>query len=278
MSEVKFAKYRQYLEQRQLVNSSVMALLVGSQLASHTLQLTHGSDRPLREIFPSVPHIDRFNLKSEHARNLLVEAESHLSTMAIPYILTIHESLFETFEEMLTSSGITVPRTHRTTSPVWVMRKYWDQIGTPLDQPSWQLLGFLIEMRHDITHRAGIVGEKLVEKANALGVEAESIYARMTKKSLPSYSIGQKHSLNHADIVACLAVVKFLATEGNVHMQSCYPRNSWVRSMVDDMEATQGLRGNPAQRLRKSSSFARRFYGPLDLTTQEIEAELKSRQ
>ena len=76
MPEVRFAAYRQYLLQRQLVNSSVMALLAGSQLASHTLQLTQGSDRTMREIFPQVPHIDRFNLKSDHARALLLDAEA----------------------------------------------------------------------------------------------------------------------------------------------------------------------------------------------------------
>jgi hypothetical protein len=87
-AEVKFPQYRQYLRQRQLVNSAVMALLAGSQLANHTLQLTRGSDRPLKEIFPSVPHIDRFNLKTDAASDLRSDAEAHLSAMAILYILT----------------------------------------------------------------------------------------------------------------------------------------------------------------------------------------------
>ena len=61
-----------------------MALLAGSHLANHTLNLTQGSDRPLSEIFPRVPHIERFNLKTETASALLADAEAHLSAMAIP--------------------------------------------------------------------------------------------------------------------------------------------------------------------------------------------------
>lgn len=277
MPEVRFAAYRQYLLQRQLVNSSVMALLAGSQLASHTLQLTQGSDRTMREIFPRVPHIDRFNLKSDHARALLLDAEAHLSVMAIPYILTIQESLFDTFESMLTSSGVAVPRTRMSTSPVWVVKKYWEAQNRSLDQPSWQLFELLIEMRHDITHRAGTIGAGLIAKANALSPAAGALFVRMSKKSVPNFLLGEKHVLDHADMVVCLAVVKFLAEEGNTIMQACYPRDLWLRDMVDDMTATQGLVGNLAQRLRKTRTFARRFYQPLVFTELEIEGELRGR-
>ena len=279
MPEVKFAAYRQYLEQRQLVNSAVMALLAGSQLAMHTLQLTQGSERTMSEIFPRVPHIERFNLKTETATTLLDDAEAHLSAMAIPYIIAIQESLFETFESMLVASGATVPRKKGSiTSPVWIVKRYWESIGQTLDKPSWLIFEMLIELRHDITHRAGDVGTKLMDKVKALTPEAISLWERMAGKPFPTFVLDDKHVLDHADMVVCLAVVKFLAKEGNEIMQDCYQRSRWLADFVQDVATVQGLSGNLLQKTRGSRSFARLNYAPLAFTTKEIEGEIKAQK
>lgn len=275
MAEVKFPAYRQYLEQRQMVNSAVMALLAGSQLAMNTLQLVEGSDRTMTEIFPRVPHIERFNLKTEQAGALLNDAEAHLSAMAIPYIFTIHESLFETFESMLTASGIRVPRKKQNTSPVWIVKNYWQDAGRQLEESSWLVYKLLAELRHDIIHRAGVIGQKLVDAAGAMSPEAISLWERMAGKPFPSFVLRDKHVLDHADMVVCLAVVKFLAKEGNELMQICYPRKLWLRDFVQDVNATRRLVGNPAQKARKARSFARQNYVPLNFELSEIGQEIK---
>jgi hypothetical protein len=46
----------------------------------------------LPEIFPAVPHIRRFNLTSEAARRLLVDADAHLGAVPVPYALSVHEA------------------------------------------------------------------------------------------------------------------------------------------------------------------------------------------
>lgn len=272
---MKFAAYRQYLDQRQLVNSAVMALLAGSQLAMHTLQLTEGSNRTMSEIFPRVPHIDQFNLKTEVANEFLGQAESHLSAMAIPYIITIQESLFGTFESMLMSSGATLKRKSKMTSPVWIVKEYWEATGQTLDEPSWLVFELLNELRHDITHRAGIVGPNLMTKASLLTKQAISLWERMANKSFPSFLLGQKHVLDHADMVVCLAVVKFLAREGNVIMQGCYPRDKWLADLVQDVTATRGLSGNLVLKTRTTQAFARLNYAPLRFSKPEVEAEIR---
>ncbi|MET3808896.1 hypothetical protein ABIB25_005928 [Nakamurella sp. UYEF19] len=194
MPEVKFASYRQYLEQRQTVNSAVMALLAGSQLASHTLQLTAGSDRTISEIFPLVKHIPRFSLKTDRAQELLSDAEAHLSAMAIPYIISIHESLFDTFEDMLIASGALPPRDKRFGSPVWVVKKHWENLPQPntptLDQPSWQVFTLLNELRHDLIHRAGVIGQKTVEADQNLSPDARTLWERMAGTPLPVLVFG----------------------------------------------------------------------------------------
>lgn len=272
---VKFAAYRQYLDQVQQANSAVMALLGGSQLAIHTLQLTEGSDRTMGEIFPSVPHIERFNLKTAAASAYLKDAEPHLSAMAIPYILSIHESLFGVFERMLKKSGTKVPRKNPMRSPVWVIRDFWKADGESLEDESWLVFELLAELRHDIIHRAGVVGSKLVSTAKTLTPEATSVWQRMAHKPLPTFVKGEKHLFDHAEMVACLAVIKFLAAESNLIMQRRYPRSMWLTDFVEDVTTTQGrLTGNPSQKARRTRTFARLNYGPLNFTVPEIEQEI----
>src|SRR6476620_2603363 len=93
MTEMKYQEYRRYLGQRQAVNSAIMGLLAGSKLAANTLSLMEGSSIVLGDAFPRVQHIGRFNLKSDAARQILEDAEAHLGSMALPYILAIHEDL-----------------------------------------------------------------------------------------------------------------------------------------------------------------------------------------
>ncbi len=92
---VQFLDYRRHDQARVAANNSIMALLAGAHLASHSLQLTEGSDLLLPQIYPQVPHIKRFNLLSSHARTLLRDAEEHLGAMAVPYVLAIHQDFVE---------------------------------------------------------------------------------------------------------------------------------------------------------------------------------------
>ena len=91
MSVIRYPHYRDYSAQRIEANKAVMAFLAGSQLARHALTLTQGSQRLLPEVFPNIPHISRFNLRSDLAMEVLTDAEAHLGAMAIPYLLAIHE-------------------------------------------------------------------------------------------------------------------------------------------------------------------------------------------
>ncbi|MET3808781.1 hypothetical protein ABIB25_005811 [Nakamurella sp. UYEF19] len=77
-------------------------------------------------------------------------------------------------------------------------------------------------------------------------------------------------------MVVALAVVKFLATEGNTIMQTSYPRAMWLTDFAKDCVAEQHPQGNIAQRVRKARSFARFHYDALKFSDQEIKTELES--
>lgn len=91
MPEILFRDYREYAASRVEVNNAMMALLAGSRLAAHTLSLTAGSNATLGQLFPAVEHIDRLNLRSDSARQLLQDADHHIASVAIPYALATHE-------------------------------------------------------------------------------------------------------------------------------------------------------------------------------------------
>lgn len=86
----------------------MMALLAGSKLAAHTLQLTAGSSQLLPDIFPGVDHISYFNLRTDVATDLLLNTGHHLGAVAVPYALAVHEDFVVTALQALTGLGYTV--------------------------------------------------------------------------------------------------------------------------------------------------------------------------
>lgn len=213
------------------MNDAVMALLVGSQLATNTLLLTDGSERTLGEIFPRVRHIPRFNLMPDRARRMLDDAESHLSVIAMPYMLTLQESLFTSFEEILKAANVAPQWTanQKRTSPVWIIQNHWKmQTKEGIDEPGWALYELLNEMRNDVIHRAGITGERTVEKAAALPVAARTLWAQKSKKPLPKFLLDIPHILDHGDMAVCFAIARSLAMAGNYRLQQLYPRINWL--------------------------------------------------
>ena len=199
--------------------------------------------------------------------------------MAIPYILTIFEALFGTFEHMLIAARTPPLRTRKSTSPVWIVKNHWDLIRRPRDEPSWIVLTLLTQLRHDIIHRAGAAGPETVTARQAFTPDAERLWERMAHERAPTFGLGQRHKLDHADMIVCLAVTKFIAAEGNEIMQTIYPRQLWLRDLVRDFVATTpGLgQGNAGQKARRLRTFTRRNYDPFSFTLAELEHEIVAR-
>jgi len=90
---VHFPAFRHHEESRQEANNAMMALLVGAQFSAQFLEHSVGSSRRPSEIFPTIPHIRRFDLRPSAAQDILRGAEQHLGAMAVPQALAIHEAL-----------------------------------------------------------------------------------------------------------------------------------------------------------------------------------------
>lgn len=275
MSEIKYLEYRRYLGQRQAVNSAIMALLAGSKLAANTLSLTEGSTSVLGDIFPRVRHIERFNLKSEVARRILDDAEAHLGSMALPYILAIHEDLLGNVLDLLVEARLLSKTQRRKATPSTMHESAAIATGAALDIPGLQLFHVIREMRNCIIHSAGVADDDLLGRLSEVGAAGSALWTRFTSKSLPKPKLGKAFALGHDEIVVALAVTKHLARELNMALAVSYPRHLWVARAVADAHQAGRTSGNPNQSARSVAGYARLLYGPIGISKAEVEVELR---
>ena len=274
MGIVKYARYRQYERQRTEANNSMMGLLAGSQLASHTLYLTQGSHRLLSEIFPNVPHIRRFNLKTESAKKILDEADAHLGAMAIPYALAIHEDFLFSVLEMLRAVGLVSSSKIRALNSS-TMHEHLESLGSrKFSAESLELFHLARLARNAQIHSGGTADSSLANWVGQLSPNSLQVWRTITKRAVPQYRPGDLVALGLQDLIGVLAVTKRLAEETNELTQVLYPRSNWADLVVEEWHAERKP-GNPAQQLRKVAGMARRHYEPLNLTKAELGAAMQ---
>ncbi len=166
-----------------------MALLAGSQLAANTLMLTQGSDRLLPEIFPRVPHIRRFNLKTEAAQRILTSADVHLATMALPYVMALHEDYIWSCLKRLQREGSTTASKLRGVRSHNMHEHLELAAGGTFTPDSLETFHLMRLQRNCLIHDAGRVDSALVTHANALGPAAKALYEQLSRKPLPGYAV-----------------------------------------------------------------------------------------
>lgn len=157
VSEILFRKYRDYVANRIEVNNAMMALLAGSRLAAHTLSLTAGSTTTLAQVFPAVEHIERFNLRSDSARQLLADADQHIASVAIPYALATHEEFVLDMLEFLKAESRSL-MTHGKQIKAWNMHSVLFETCGYAEPAEWmETFHVLREVRNSIIHAGGLL-------------------------------------------------------------------------------------------------------------------------
>ncbi len=266
MAIVSFHEYRQHDLANTEANNAIMALLAGAHLAAHTLQLTEGSTRLLPEMFPHVPHIQRFNLTTPAARGLLADAEAHLGSMAVPYVLAIHEGFVHACLRLIGDTGtFKASQMHN-----GIARRLPVNFGADLS-------GFHLAriLRNCVIHNGGRVTERSVTELQR-DVDPTHIarWTRITRRSPLKLRAGDVVELAHGEVVATMATTRQIARTLNEAMQPALPRATWARLLVDDVTVNEPGHLTDQHNLRKCSGYARHLYGPLALTTQEISTAL----
>lgn len=272
---VRYREYRDYDKRRIDINDSMMALLAGSQLASHMLQLTDGSQYLLGEIFPNVTHIARFNRTSDVARKILLDAESHLGAMAVPYALALHEDYIIGATEFLVEVGIMTANEVQNLNASKMHSAFADACGASFSEPLLQVFHLIRRMRNCQIHAGGRANQSVVNYLDDMNLMAKQLWQSLTHAPLPVLEVGTPIIFEQKELGATLAATKRLAEEANGFLATVYPRSKWAHRLVADWRTEFGSRQlNPVQTLRKVRGFSRMYYGELALTDAEIEQAL----
>lgn len=277
MAEIRYPSYRAYVDSRVNVNDAMTALLAGSRLAAHTLQLTAGSSRTLGEVFPAVEHIARFNLRSDDARKFLLDADYHIASVAVPYALATHEDFVMGTLDMLTSHGRRLV-THGKPIKAWNMHTVLFESCGVDDPEEWmQSFHVLRELRNCITHEGGNVSARLLEQITAMGVDARAGWAKLNLGLQPeAIDRAGRLDLTAEHIFTAFAVTKRLGREINSLIARELTKSEWAGVIVDDFSAQTAKPRNSANWRRSLVGYARQMYR--DVGVAESDLELSARE
>ena len=276
MAEIRFPAYRNYEASRIEANNAMMALLAGSRLAANTLLLTEGSHALLPTMFPRVPHIRRFNLTTEAARQLLLDADSHLGAVAVPYALAVHEDFIMTAISMLKDAGIPI-QSQKKAVKAWNMHEaFFRTCGTSSQSPAIEHFHLLRCMRNAQIHEAGKVTKDLADLITHLSATAVTAWQHLTGRVPGDVVATGRVVFGASDIFAAFAVTKELGRQANAALGSSLPRAEWAEVAVRDFTAATSRTRNSDQWMRGLRGYARDNYKPLQLTDSELDAAARS--
>lgn len=274
VSEIRYPQYRSYVDNRVQVNTAMMALLAGSRLAAHTLQLTQGSTATLSQLFPAVEHVERFNLRSDSARKFLHEADQHIASVAIPYALATHEEFVMQSLDFLTAEGRTLQRGKKKVQiKAWNMHEVlFATCSRKIPEESIQIFHVLREARNCIIHSGGRASTALDDTISAMDSPARHLWQGLNSNANPEdVSRNGQLTLTADHVITAFAITKRVGREINAALGSELAGESWARVAVKDFAATTTKTRNSSSWRRSMIGYARQYYAAASITENEIE-------
>lgn len=274
MPEILFPAYREYYSSRVDVNDAMAALLVGSRLAGHTLSLTAGSTLTLGQLFPAVGHIERFNMRSDVARDFLNNADHHLASVAVPYALATHEDFVMEMLSLLRSEGRRLI-THGKRVRAWNMHAVLFETCGETEPDEWiQSFHVLREVRNCITHAGGGVSQNLRDLIAAMGPSARSGWEGINLGKSPEdvEAANGRIVLTTEHLFTAFAVTKRLGREINAVLGREFDGLTWARMAVQDYNSVTSKPRNSSGWRRSLIGYARQNYAAASLAEADLEA------
>lgn len=233
MKEVRFAEYRRYEARRVEASNAMMALLAGAGMASHLLQLTQGSRHLLPEVFPQVPHIGRFNLRTEVARQILNAADTHFGAMSIPYALALHDDFLRECIALLAAAGKCTAREVTAAGSLAAKHPLIERCtGGAFNADSLGQLTTIRLMRNCMIHTGGRADRTLLNDLVSWTPSIEAGWVKLTGDNPRELALGDELAFGHGEMILTLAVTKVLAREANQLLQPSLPRAQWADMLI----------------------------------------------
>ena len=260
-----FPAYRRHEDARREANSAIMGLLVGSRIAAHFLTPTDGSTILLPAIFPAIDHVRRFNLTSQAARDVLVRADVHLGTMAIPYALAIHEDFLRSCLHML-GKNADQPRS----GALHATLTRFDPIGFDADPLAQYHV--VREMRNAVIHNGGSTNQRVIGCIANLSPRAESAWKKIVGRSPRQLRVGDRIELGVGELFLTLAATKRLGRQANQMVVRALAPQQWAEVIVRDFVNNHPEPIAPQQRWRKLIGWQRFHYAAVGITDEHLRA------
>ena len=282
---IAFKEYRAYTQARIAANDAAMALLVGSRIAVDTLRaIAAPNNKRLPDLYPHLDEMRYVTLNVDQSITLLRESERYLAYMAIPFIVSVHETLLVAVIRMLSDAGVWSNPDGLAPDNLDLSEKHaaifdgcrdhlTEEAQVVLDR-NLELFDFIRLLRIRLVHYGGASGERLRERWKRLSGEAKKEWTELSKHSFEARDHTQL-LLGCNDLVAVLAITKHLAQTINHVLGHVLSRDQWARLVINDYRDTNPHRWpKNEQRLRRVSGHARFYYGSLELTRGELEGAL----
>lgn len=259
-----------------------MALLAGSTLAVHTLQLTEGSQQLLPDIFPGVGHIKYFNLRTQDANELLQDTGHHLGAVAVPYALAVHEDFIMTVLDLLVGLGYARQADGNNSNKSKNMPKAWNMheavyltlgITPPSSGPvadRLQQFHLLRHMRNAQIHNGGEVSSDLIDAVNAMSAKACTEWARIGRRQPSDITSTPEVHFTVFDIFAVFAVTKALGRQVNDVLANEVGIARWADICIADYASISSQRPNSDQWMRAAIGHALLLYSATGITPEDV--------
>ncbi|MEU3767900.1 hypothetical protein AB0E55_22850 [Amycolatopsis keratiniphila] len=260
---VRFPAFRHHETARKEANNAMMALLVGAQVSAQFLELSRGSSRQLSEIFPTIAHIKRLNLRPDDAQVILRGAEEHLGAMAVPQALAIHEGFILDCLSLLGAPSVKAWEMHTVLAV---------KAGGSFDTELMCRFHVLREMRNSLIHRGGLADSWLVNAITNLTPASEAEWQKLAGRSPLGIKVGDKITLRLGELVLALTTTQALGWAANRLLITAVPAAKWAEMIIDDhLEQTPG-KLDPHARMQTILGLQRHLYSAVKVTKSELRA------
>ncbi len=249
----------------------MMGLLAGSKLASQTLKLTAGSQLLLSDIFPSVPHIRRFNLTTEKAQGVLDNAEDLLGILAVPQVMALQEDVMTGMLDLLEQNIAGLGNISTGARTVNIHEKFQDATRTSFTPESLELFHLVRKARNTHIHNGGRASQTLVDAISATNIVTLRTWENITKTPFPVYQVGDPVHLGLSELIGILALTKRLAEEANEILQRVLPASVWADLAVEHWLKTRKP-GNSEQQFKQLLGLAKMNYMAVSLSEADLRA------
>jgi hypothetical protein len=266
------ATFRQHRTDLEEADNAVMALLVGAQLASQNLKLVAKSNTLISSIFPGVRHINRFQLKPARAIRELESSEGHLSKIALPYAMSVHEDYMGKVKEDLLLLGIPVKLNGRAWNAENMHAILLESLGVTT-LPDLTDFEVLRRLRNALIHNGGVADAYLKDGINQLSADATGRWIRSSGRPPGDAIKDDTVALSAEDVMVAFSVTRHLSSHIHDKTIVAFPRTYWIKDCVEDFSRNNKDTVAQGRLLRtKLERFAEQNYEDLAFSWPELKA------